>query len=126
MIVGDIIERNARLYPNKLALVYEDRRLTHRDLAERIFRLANGLIGLGLVQQERIAILTQNCNEEIEAAGAAEMAGFISVPINYRLAYREIEAICTDCQPAVLLFEEQYREAREKLMAAAPSLRIFV
>jgi acyl-CoA synthetase (AMP-forming)/AMP-acid ligase II len=126
MIIGDIIERNAHYFPDKLALVYEGRRFTHRQFAERACRLANALIGLGLQIQERIAILTQNCHQELEAFGAAELAGFIAVPVNYRLAYREIEAVLEDCQPSVLIFEEQYREQARKLVAALPALRIVI
>ena len=80
----------------------------------------------GLQAQERIAILTQNCHQELEAFGAAELAGFIAVPVNYRLAYREIATVIEDCQPSVLIFEQQYREHAEKLVAALPALRIVI
>jgi len=38
---GEILERNARRYPDKTALVFQTNRLTFSDLNERASRLAN-------------------------------------------------------------------------------------
>lgn len=126
MILGDILERNARHRPDGLALVFEGKEYTHRQHAERIFRLANALIELGLRVQDRVAILCQNCSQELEAYGAAEVAGFILVPINYRLSVPEMKAILKNCRPSVLLFEEQYRETAEAIAQSADDLLMLI
>ncbi len=78
--------------PQRLALFFEGRRFTHKQLYERMCRAANGLLERGLVPGERVAILAQNCSQGFEVFGAAELTGMIAVPINYRLSVAEMKA----------------------------------
>jgi acyl-CoA synthetase (AMP-forming)/AMP-acid ligase II len=114
--LADLIARNARLHGDRLAVVNEGRRYTHREHAERIWRLANALAGEGLKPGERIAVLSQNRSEYLELYGAAEAAGFILATLNWRLAPPEILKIVNDCTPAVLAFEAQYAAVVEQLL----------
>jgi len=128
MILGDIIERNARLFPNHPAIVFHGRTVTHRAHYERACRLANALASRGVRPGDRIAVLAQNCPEYIETYSACELAGFITVGVNYRLAAPEQARILADCQPAALVFEAQYvsrvAELRQALPATVVALRI--
>jgi acyl-CoA synthetase (AMP-forming)/AMP-acid ligase II len=123
MNLRDIVDRNALLYPDKIALIFEGRRLTHAEFAARGFRLANALLSLGLRRQERVAVLAPNCPQYLEAFCACECAGLVTVNLNHRLAPRELVQIGQDCEPAVLIFHSQFREAAEALVAALPGLR---
>jgi len=115
--VGDVIERNARLFPNKTAVVFEGRRPTFAQFAARTRKLANALCEGGLQRQSRIAILAQNCIEYFEAVGSAELTGFIAVTLNWRLAAPELVQIVADCTPTVLFFEERFTAQAEALRA---------
>jgi acyl-CoA synthetase (AMP-forming)/AMP-acid ligase II len=123
MIVGDIIKRNAALHGDRPGLVFEGRRYTHREFLRRCCRAANALIARGLRKQERVAIVARNCSEVLEVFGAGEIAGFITVNVNHRLSVREIEDICVDAQPAVLVYEPDFSEAAAALRARLPGLR---
>ena len=48
MLVTDFLDRAARLYPDKVAVVDGDRRYTYREIEERVDRLSNALLDLGL------------------------------------------------------------------------------
>src|SRR5712692_3264599 len=85
-VLGDVIERNARYFPGKTAVVFEGRRVSYSQFAARVRRFANALHAGGLQRQARFAILAQNCLEYFEAVGAAERAGFIAVTLNWRLS----------------------------------------
>jgi acyl-CoA synthetase (AMP-forming)/AMP-acid ligase II len=106
--VRELIERNARYFPNREAFVCGDRRLTHAALAQRALCLAGGLYELGLRRQDRLAILAMNCLEFYETYAAAEVAGYIAAPINYRLAPAEIVYMLRDSGAKILIFEAQY------------------
>src|SRR4051794_41910673 len=86
VVLGDVIERNARYFPEKTAVIFEDRRVTFSQFAARVRRFANALAGRGLQRQARFAVLAQNCLEYFEAVGAAERAGFIAVTLNWRVS----------------------------------------
>ena len=108
MILGDIYARNAAHHPDGLAYSWNRVNRTHSAFLERAGRLACALHDHGLRSQARVAILAQNRGEYLEAYGATETAGFIAVPLNWRLADAELAPILKDCQPQALVFEAQY------------------
>src|SRR5258708_24509619 len=81
-VLGDVIERNARHFPGKTAVVFEERRISYAEFASRTRRFANALGSGGLQRQARLAILAQNCLEYFEAVRAAALAGVIPVTPN--------------------------------------------
>lgn len=111
--IGELLIRNARLYPDKVGYVFEGKRVTHRAFLERSCRLANAFAAGGLKRQARVAILAQNCLEYLETFGAGEMSGFIIVNLNWRLSVPELRTIIEDCEPEVLIFEEQFADKAE-------------
>jgi acyl-CoA synthetase (AMP-forming)/AMP-acid ligase II len=123
--VGDVIERNAELFPSKTAVVFEGKRPTFAKFATRVRKLSNALIAGGLKKGDRVAILAQNCLEYFEAAGTAELTGFIAVTLNWRLATAELSQIVADCTPTVLVFEERFRPQAEHLRTQG-SLKRFI
>jgi acyl-CoA synthetase (AMP-forming)/AMP-acid ligase II len=116
MILGDILSRNASLMGSQPAILFEGRELSHRTLFDRVCRLANALLALGVRRQDRIAFLGQNCPEILETFGACAHAGFIAVGVNYRLSGREQIAILNDAAPSVFVFEQQYSQRAAEII----------
>lgn len=73
-----------------MALVFEGQRYTYGELGERINRLSNALLGLGLGKGERVAVLAHNCSQYIEIYGATAKAGLVIAPLNWRFVEREL------------------------------------
>lgn len=126
MILGDIIERNERHFGSKPALIFENRTLTHREFAQRVRKLSNALVARGIRKQERLAVLSRNCPEYLEVYGAAGLAGFIGVGVNYRLSAPEQADALDDSKPAVVFFEAEYEARMLELKAAMPASTLFV
>jgi acyl-CoA synthetase (AMP-forming)/AMP-acid ligase II len=126
MTLGELFLRNARLFPTRTAIVWQNTEVSFSELKSRVFRLANGLHARGLRRQDRVAVLAQNCRQYIEIYGSGEVAGFITVGLNYRLVAVEIEAILHDCDPAVLIFEDRYTGLVESLRSGLPESTRFV
>lgn len=126
MILGEVIERNARCFPQHPAIEFEGLTITHAQFAARVRKLINGLASRGVAQQERIAVLSQNCPEYLEVYGAAALGGFIAVGLNYRLSAPEQADILRDCAPAVFVFEASYAARAAELRAALPAQTLFL
>jgi acyl-CoA synthetase (AMP-forming)/AMP-acid ligase II len=124
--IGELLERNARFYPNKEAMVFENQRYTYRQLVERAKRVADGLHRLGLRRQDRVAILAMNCAEYIELLCAGDWAGYIVATLNFRLAMPEIEWMLRDSTPRILVFETQYAETVAALRARLTGIEAYV
>ena len=124
--VGDVIERNARLFPDKTAVEFEGKRTTFAQFATRVRKLANALADGGLGRGMRLAILAQNCIEYFETVGTSEISGTIAVTLNWRLAPAELHQIVADCTPTVLVFEQRFRSQAESLRTAGLIQRFIV
>ncbi|GAC1346661.1 MAG: acyl-CoA synthetase [Ktedonobacteraceae bacterium] len=84
------LERSARVFPNKTAIVHDQRKYTYREFAERVNRLAAGLRQAGMQKHERVAFLCPNTPALLEAHYAVPAAGGILVAVNTRLNSQEI------------------------------------
>jgi len=88
-----VLERAAIVYGHRLAIVDGDVRLSYRELAERVAKLAGGILARGIEPSDRVAVLARNSFRYVEIYLACAHAGFVMIPINIRLAPPEIARI---------------------------------
>ncbi len=96
MNLPSIILENAHLYGRRPAILDDEGRFTWSQFTDRVARAAGVLTGKGLRPGERFAILMRNGFRNAELLWAGYWAGFVPVPINWRLSPREIAAILED------------------------------
>ncbi len=82
LTLADIVAGHARFVPAKTALVSGDERLTWLELDRRITQVANGLLGLGLVKGDRVALITANGAAMVEILLGINRAGCVMVPLS--------------------------------------------
>ncbi|MDQ7783049.1 MAG: long-chain-fatty-acid--CoA ligase [Desulfomonilaceae bacterium] len=109
--LGDVPRRNATIFEDKVALVFEGARVTYRQLDDRVNRLANALIGVGCTKGDRLTILSENTHKYIEVYFAAAKAGMSVTPLNFRLSDKELVHIVNDSEARVFIAGDGY-EAR--------------
>jgi fatty-acyl-CoA synthase len=125
MLLRPILARAEHLWPNREALVCGNLRLTWAQAAERVLRLANGLAARGIGRGTQLAILHPNCHVFFEAYHAAAWIGATLVPLNVRLAPKELAAIVDDAECRLLVVAPELASlAREAvaLSTARPEL----
>ena len=111
LIVGNALRAAACKFPDKVAFVFKDRRITYRDFEERVNRLANGLLAHGCRPGDHVAILAYNSIEYYEILYALAKAGMVAVPINFRLVGDEIRFIADNADAKFFIYEAPFREA---------------
>ena len=109
--LGEVISRNARLFPSKVGAKDLARSMTYQQWNERSCRLANALLGLGLARGDRVAILAYNRVEWLEMYVAIAKAGLVAVPINFRLVGPEIQYIAEDAGAKAFIVQDDLVEA---------------
>ena len=108
MLVRDAFKRAVKLFPDRLAVVDENSRRTFREFDERINRLANALMGLGVTKGDRVGILLKNRSEYLEIVGAGAKTGIVVVPINVRLVEKELAYVIGNAQCQALILEPEF------------------
>lgn len=108
MNVKYLIDRAVKEYPDRPALVYKDTRRTFQELNERVNRLANGILGLGVKKGDRVGMLLRNCSEFIEVDFALSRTGIVRVPCNARLTGSDHEYMLNDSGANTLIFGKRF------------------
>jgi acyl-CoA synthetase (AMP-forming)/AMP-acid ligase II len=87
------LERSARVWPGKVAVIYGNRRLTYSEFAAAAARVAGALRASGVGPGDRVAYLMPNLPEMLVAHFAVPLAGGVLVAINTRLTAEEVSYI---------------------------------
>lgn len=109
----DWLEKRDLLTPNKIAIedLVQKAKFTYRVFNRRCNCLANALRNsLGVEKGDRIAILSLNCFQYLEALFAVAKIGAILVPINIRLTGTELKYIFNNCSPKLLILGKDFFE----------------
>ena len=120
--VGDVIRQRAAEQPNKLAMIFGERRSTYKALDERSNQVANGLLHWELSADARIAYLGKNTDSYFELFFGAAKAGRPMVAINWRLTAPEIEYILNDAHVEALFVEAEFEPMVEACRSACTKL----
>jgi fatty-acyl-CoA synthase len=91
--IGDLLRRTAARYPDKLAVVAGDLRVTYAEFDAAVNRTANALAGRGLGKGDRLALLSHNSWQYAVLAFATAKLGAVLVPVNFMLNAEEIAFI---------------------------------
>jgi len=110
MILGKVLERNAREFPEKTAIIFHDRKMTYRQLNEDVNRLAHGLMRLGLNKGDRVGLMLPRIPELVIGFLAVAKTGAIAVPVNFELPAEGIRAVLDRTTPRILVAAEQFSD----------------
>jgi fatty-acyl-CoA synthase len=128
LTMGNIIKVAAARYGNREAVFCSmtGRRFTFRQINERVNRLANGLLSLGLKKGDVCGFLTYNREEIIETYFALAKIGVVGIPVNYRLAAAEIVGLMGFCNAAGFIFAPEFAEQAASLKKDLPKVRHYI
>jgi long-chain acyl-CoA synthetase len=103
MNISQNVERAAKLFPDKAALVFEGTHLTYRHLNARVNRLASTLVAEGIAKGDRVALYLPNIPAFVIGYLATVHIGAIAVSVNAMLKAEELKYILNDAGAVLLL-----------------------
>ncbi len=106
--LADVPRHHARTRPDSVAMVDGGRVTTYGAWDERVSRVANGLIALGVKPGDRVAALDQNSDRYFDILFATAKVGGVLVSVNWRLAPPEIAYILNDSGAEVIFIGERF------------------
>jgi fatty-acyl-CoA synthase len=113
-------------FPNNLAVVCGEHRLTYSEFGDRSSRLAGALVAAGVRPGDRVAFLSTNCHRLLEAYYGVLEAGAVLLPLNIRLAAHEIGFVLNDAGARFLFLEQQFLPVVESFRASVSSIESFI
>lgn len=111
LTLAEVARVDADTPSNRIALVFNNQKTTVGQLDLHANQVANGLWDLGLVDQERVAILDHSSDHFYEIWLGAARTNAVLTPLNNRLSVPEIIQVLADCKPRVLFVGADFAEA---------------
>ncbi|PTX61869.1 fatty-acyl-CoA synthase [Melghirimyces profundicolus] len=124
--IGSWLVKHCDRNQEKPAIIHKDKCFTYREFNDRVNRLANALVELGVRKGDRVNALLFNTNELLEAMFACAKMGAIFVPINFRLSVDEVEYIVRDSGGAIFIYDERLRAIAEGLRERMKHIHHFI
>jgi acyl-CoA synthetase (AMP-forming)/AMP-acid ligase II len=110
MSLARIVEYHAGRIPSRLALVYEETKVTYAELRERARSAAGALAAAGVERGAVVAVLLHNSLDFIDLMLGASYLGAIFMPLNWRLAPPEIAYIVDHAGAGLLVVEPELQQ----------------
>lgn len=123
MQVEEFLENSVRLYPDKVALVCGNSRITYQQLERETNRLSHALIDAGVQRGDRVVVLLPNSVEAVLSIFAILKAGAVLVVLNSTTKTDKLVYILNNCRAAALISRENAATLDEKVWNSTPHLR---
>jgi acyl-CoA synthetase (AMP-forming)/AMP-acid ligase II len=125
-LVQNFLEASADHWPNKVALICENRRLTYAEIETSANRISKALIDGGVRRGDRFAIYLPNSIASVLGIFGALKASATFVVINATTKLDKLINILNNCQATAILFDTQKMELAPAILQACPSLRLII
>ena len=111
----DLVDRNlVRGNAKRIAMIDDRGGYSYADLAERVNRAGNALLGLGLRQEMRVAMAMLDTVDFPSVFFGAMKAGLVPIPLNTMLTAKDLGYMLRDSRArAVVVSEELYPRLKE-------------
>ena len=115
-VLADVLVAHAASRPDAVAVSFEGADLPYGEMAVRSDRVAAQLWhDWGVRPGDRVAWLGANHPAQLVLLFALARIGAILLPLNFRLAPAEWDALMADCRPAHLVHDEGWADAAKEL-----------
>jgi len=122
MLTVELIRRGAQYFPDRTAVIFEDRSLTFAEVDELANRFANVLASNGIKRGGRVAILANNSIYSMPVDFACVKAGAARTPLNARLSIDEHEHMLRETAARVVIYDADLAERAEALASRIDGL----
>ena len=130
--IGEILARNARLYPNDIALIErvpaECKRMeiTWKQFDDRANQFANVLIAKGIKKGDKVIHLMMNSIDWLIAYFGIVRIGAWAVPLNFRFTEQDITYCSNVAEPRCVVFGDEFIDRINKARENLPTVEHYI
>lgn len=112
---GRLAFNNAKRFGDKVAFKYRDddegvwKPLSWNQIAASVKRAAKAFLSIGLKEQDKVAIYSQNSHETIIVDLALQAIKAVAVPLYATSSYEQVKYIVNDANCSIIFVGEQYQ-----------------
>ncbi|KKE79761.1 o-succinylbenzoate--CoA ligase [Bacilli bacterium] len=108
--------RAIKYYPDKIAVIDENKEFTYREFGERTDRLAVALHEAGIREGDHVAVMLPNTHYMLESFYGISQLGAVTVPLNYRISASDMEYIINHSDAKMLIVDAEFAAPIEEII----------
>ena len=126
-MVSLLLERHLKgSQADKTAIIFQDQKISYRELGRMTNQIGNGLLGLGIVPGDRVIILLHDRPDYIALFLAAMKIGAVPVPINMLATGEDLRHYILDSEAAVVVMDAEIHDRLKKYLSEFSQLKALV
>ncbi|MBL7251074.1 fatty acid--CoA ligase [Alloalcanivorax marinus] len=126
LLIHSILESGVRSAPDQEIVYADQRRLTYRELGQRVHRLAGALAAQGVKPGDTVAVMDWDTNRYLEAFFAIPMMGAVLHTVNVRLSPEQILYTLNHAEDDVILVNREFLPVLEELKDRIETAKTFI
>ncbi|PIC62780.1 acyl-CoA synthetase [Sporosarcina sp. P13] len=126
LLIGELLKQASHKTPNKESFVYEEERLTYKQMDDRATHLAGWLQSKGIKKNDKVGFILKNGLPFVEVFFGVSMSGGVGVPINFRLAANELEYIINNSDSKILIIDNEFAEVINSIRNKIPKVEAII
>ncbi len=124
MKIGENLKINAHKWPQKTAIIFQEKIYSYEQLNKGANRFANRLLDEGFSHGDKICIMSENCPEFIEAAMGLAKIGVAWVPVNYRFKENEVAFLANDAEAKGFIVDSAHAALIKKTISKVEQITL--
>src|SRR5699024_4501648 len=108
--------RAVKYYPQKTAVIDEEKQFTYKEFADRTDRLSVALHEAGIRKGDHVVVMLPNTHYMLESFYGICQLGAAMVPLNYRLKAEDLEYIINHSDAKMLIVDEEFSGPIEEIV----------
>jgi len=113
------LERAARTYPEHVAIIHGDRRISYRDFWRRSLQLASALARHGIGKGDTVTVMLSNTPPMLEAHNGVPLVKAVLHPLNTRLDAAVIAFQLDHAESKVVIVDREFSGVMKEALALA-------
>lgn len=126
MNISYLLVNSTGKYPDRAAIISEDKVFSYKEFNSRVNRLADAMRKHGLKAGDRIAIMFFNSHQFAEVYFAAVKSGAVATPVNFRFVADEIQYIINHSKSCFFFFGKEFEETVLNTCHTLPTVKHFI
>lgn len=120
------LNRSARVYPSKVAVVYGDLRYTYNEFQTRVYQFANALLESGIAAGDKVVFICPNTPPLLEAHFAIPMIGAVLVCLNTQLSSNEYLQIIDHSDAKTIFIDTEFVDLIRPILSDLVKVNLIV
>lgn len=126
MLLQNFLEESVHRFPNKVALIYKEERLTYQEIDEKAAKVAQLLQTQGVQRGDRVAIFLDNSIESVVSLFGILKADAVFLMLSPLLKGAKLGYILKNCEARALITHTNKLSIVSGILDSIPSLKFVV